>query len=184
MSDDILIKHGAPTLAGLKTGNIFTTDYSSETQLDEDIDRINGILVEKGLKITKLRTRCGRALIYVYRPGQLQDDLSRDDARYILHTFGYSDSDQESCIERLTKRICLEGDFPHEIGLFLGYPPEDVKGFIDCGGRNCKSCGYWKVYGDVDAAQKLFAKYRKCTGVYLKCLKNGIELSKLAVKKN
>ena len=51
--------------------------------------------------------------------------------------------------------------FPHEIGLFLGYPAEDVQGFI----RNCaakpKLVGAWKVYGDAEVAKKKFASYKK-----------------------
>lgn len=31
-------------------------------------------------------------------------------------------------------------------GGVLGYPLEDVKGFIDNKGKNCESCGVWKVY--------------------------------------
>ena len=184
MSEDIVVRHCAPTLAGLKTGNIFTTSYESDQRLDEDIRELNLILAEKGIKIIKLRSRCGRALIYVYRPGKLQTDLSREEARRILAGFGYVETDQECCIDKLIERIDMEEGFPHEIGLFLGYPPEDVSGFINCGGKECKSCGYWKVYGDVDAAEKLFAMYAKCTGVYLKCLEKGVTLSKLAVKKN
>ena len=30
------------------------------------------------------------------------------------------------------------GEFPHEVGLFLSYPPEDVKGFIDHRANNFK----------------------------------------------
>ena len=33
------------------------------------------------------------------------------------------------------------GEFPHEVGLFLGYPPEDVKGFIDHRANNFKCAG-------------------------------------------
>ena len=40
------------------------------------------------------------------------------------------------------------GELPHEVRLFLSYPPEDVKGFIDhrAGGFRC--AGLWKVYGN------------------------------------
>ena len=34
MSEDLIIKHCAPTLAGLKTGNIFNASYESEDELD------------------------------------------------------------------------------------------------------------------------------------------------------
>ena len=50
-------------------------------------------------------------------------------------------------------------EFPHEIGLFLGYPLEDVEGFCRKKGADCKLSGYWKVYGDVETARKRFAAY-------------------------
>ena len=48
------------------------------------------------------------------------------------------------------------------IGLFLGYPPEDVEGFCRNKGQNCKLCGLWKVYGRVDTAEKMFRLYALC----------------------
>ena len=183
MPEDLVVRHCAPTLAGLKTGNLFTASYRSEEELDEEIRRLNMLIGSKGLRITRLRARGGRALIYVYRPGQLQSDLDRAEARQLLKQFGYTRIDQEVCVARLARRICGSSDFPHEIGLFLGYPPEDVKGFIKYGGQGSKTSGYWKVYGDVDAANDMFRKFTKCTGVYLRCLKQGMPFEKLAVRK-
>ncbi|MDO4869625.1 MAG: DUF3793 family protein [Bacillota bacterium] len=181
MSDDTIVRHCAPTLAGLKTGNIFTVAFHSEQVLDEELQRLEKVLSAKGLRIVKLRVRDGRALIYVYRPHRLQSDLVGHEAREILRRYGYDSVDSHSCIRRLVERIETQQGFPHEIGLFLGYPPEDVSGFIDCCGKNCKLCGYWKVYGDVHEAEKRFAKFKKCTCVYLKCLQKGVSLSRLAV---
>ena len=56
--------------------------------------------------------------------------------------------------------------FPQEVGFFLGYPPEDVCGFIEQGARNYKCVGCWKVYGDEQQARKTFAKYKKCIDAY------------------
>ena len=63
-----------------------------------------------------------------------------------------------------------EREFPHEIGVFLGYPPADVQAFCRFGGANCKLCGYWKVYGDVEHARSCFARYDDCR----ECLCGGI----------
>lgn len=60
------------------------------------------------------------------------------------------------------------GEFPHEVGLFLSYPPEDVKGFIDHRANDFKCAGLWKVYGDEEKVRSLFEKYRKCTEIYCK----------------
>ena len=58
------------------------------------------------------------------------------------------------------------GEFPHEVGLFLSYPPEDVKGFIENRAANAKCTGVWKVYGDEEQARQTFARYRACTECY------------------
>lgn len=53
-------------------------------------------------------------------------------------------------------KLQSDPDFPHEIGLFLGYPAEDVKGFIENKAACSKCSGCWKVYGDEQAARILF----------------------------
>ena len=73
------------------------------------------------------------------------------------------------------------GEFPHEVGLFLSYPPEDVKGFIENRAANAKCTGVWKVYGDERQARQTFAKYKKCTQVYCERWQSGSGLDKLAV---
>ena len=82
-------------------------------------------------------------------------------------------------------RQTLKGDeskeFPHEVGLFLSYPPEDVKGFIDHRANGFKYAGLWKVYGDEEKARSLFAKYKKCTEIYCALWQSCSKLEQLAV---
>ena len=77
--------------------------------------------------------------------------------------------------------MCCEAEFPHEIGVFLGYPLTDVVGFIENQGRNFTCCGCWKAYGDRDAAERLFAQLNKCTKVYLRLFHSGTPIFRLAV---
>ena len=79
------------------------------------------------------------------------------------------------------ERLRGGGGFPDEIGLFLGYPPEDVQGFMENKAARHKLAGCWKVYGDVDAAQQTFARYKKCTRVYLDQWRRGATLERLTV---
>ena len=83
-----------------------------------------------------------------------------------------------SCIQTLKARL-QQGyeEFPHEIGLFLGYPTEDVEGFISH--KPCKYIGMWKVYGDVERAQKIFESYEACRQKYEDLLSQGISLKEL-----
>ena len=184
MSEDQVIRHCAPTLAGLKTGNIFNASYQSQEELEFSFTTLNETLERRGLRAVCLRRNEDTVLVYVFRPQLLHMDLNSPDAKELLQGFGYVPKDPDSCIAHLAERIAPGQSFPHEIGLFLGYPPEDVRGFIKYGGKHCKICGYWKVYGDAKAAEKRFAQFTKCTCVYLKRLQGGAGLEKLAVRQN
>ena len=82
-------------------------------------------------------------------------------------------------LDLLSTRLRMGKEFPHEIGLFLGYPPEDVLGFQRYRGQNCKLCGYWKVYSDVDRARVLFRLYDRCREVLCRRVAQGMTLSEV-----
>lgn len=128
-----------------------------------------------------LKKNGGRALIYVYRPKQLERDISHYLSERILKGYGYDTSSHLKAVLTLIKRLEEADDFPHEIGLFLGYPPEDVEGFI-CNKASCfKCCGYWKVYGNEKEAEKTFERFRKCTEAYCRCFEAHGNLSRLVI---
>lgn len=166
MSEDRIVRNCAPTLAGLKTGSLFTCPFESREVLLDDLRQLNKRLGPKGLRVLPLRFSEKKALIYLYRPAMLRCDLSQTCAEELLRSQGYDTGSCERCVVHLAKKLRSKEDFPHEIGLFLGYPPEDVHGFIEQGPDLCKCVGCWKVYGNEEAAKKKFAQYKKCTRVY------------------
>ena len=163
MSEEQVVRNCAPTLAGLKTGNLFACPYENREDLLDFLRSLNRRLGKKGVRAVPLRIRQDKALIYLYRPARLEEDLSRASCEALLSEFGYKQQE----------------DFPHEIGLFLSYPPEDVKGFLEH--RPCKCVGCWKVYENEEAAKKTFAKYKACTRVYCRQLASGIDIERLTV---
>ena len=181
MSDDYLIRHCAPTLAGIKTGSLFTCPYTCQKELYRSVRQMNKRLIPKGLRILPLRCSENKALIYVYRPKKLSSDIADTAAEQILRQYGYDTAKCEKCIVRLVQRLRSQKDFPHEIGLFLGYPPDDVCGFIENKACNCKCVGCWKVYGDEEAAKKRFAQYKKCTHIYCDQWAKGNDIERLTV---
>ena len=181
MSEKMLIQHCSPTLAGLKTGSLFSCFFANEREMRESLRHFNRRLSKKGLRVLPVRYREHRALIYVYRPTQLARDLEMGDVQQILRPRGYVCEHPWQCVSKLMTRLKESEDFPHEIGLFLGYPPEDVHGFIENKPNACKCVGTWKVYGDENRARALFAKYKKCTGVYTKQWENGRTIERLTV---
>lgn len=183
MKEELLIRSCAPTLAGLKTGSIFTCPCENRECLLNSIRTLNRKLVKKGLRLLPLRFTESKALIYLYRPGKLRKDFARDSAADLLRCHGYDPERCEKCVRQLACKLRTQPDFPHEIGLFLGYPPEDVAGFISQGPDCCKVSGCWKVYGDEASARKTFAQFKKCTRVYCQQHANGAKLERLAVAK-
>ena len=174
MSEDLIIKHCSPTLAGLKTANLFTCVYSQKQDIERYAQEFNRRFSCKGVKMQPLDFGKTRALIYVFRPTRL--------ARSILASMGYTRFDYTTCLNRLKSRVKRCPEFPHEIGLFLGYPPEDVRGFVLHKGNCCKCCGCWKVYGNEEKARCAFAKYKKCSDIYYSKWLQGTSINKLIVK--
>lgn len=181
MSGEMLVRHCSPTLAGIKTGNIFRTAYSSRDEMLAFVRHWNALLGCKGLRFVPLQYDGKTALIYAYRPSLLEQDICCGEACDMLRMRGYCTSSCSRCIMKLIERIDEGGEFPHEIGLFLGYPAEDVHGFIENKAENCKCVGCWKVYGDEAAAKARFERYKSCTEQYCRQFEQGQTLERLTV---
>ena len=179
-----LIEHCSPTLASLKTANLFNYTFCSENELQNHLKTLASTLEPKGVSITVLRKRAQSALIYVYREKKLRADLNNPNACKILRKSGYTDTSVDAAIAHLKERFASCGcskEFPHEIGLFLGYPPKDVSGFIKNSGQNYMCAGCWKVYGDVCTAQRCFTRYAQCRKHYMRQFASGKTVAQLTV---
>ena len=181
MSDEMFVRCCAPTLAEIKTGSMFSCEYAGREEMTDELRSLNRVLSAGGMCILPLRFHDGKALLYLFRPDSLQRDMRNRAAREILDEAEYSGMRYQQCIRRLIRRIGTRDEFPHEIGLFLSYPPEDVRGFIENHAQNYKFIGYWKVYGDEEKARRTFEKYKKCTDSYCRSVKAGHRLAELAV---
>ncbi len=179
--EKMLVEQGAPTLARIKTGSLFTVDCGSAGQLAREAEHCRAILAPRDVHLELMRVTEGRALVYVYRGRRLEMDLACPLRREFLKGCGYEEFSARQAVSRLRQRIEETGGFPHEIGLFLGYPLRDVEGFVLNCGRNCLLCGPWKVYHDVQEAERRFAQLRKCTMIYRKLYGLGRSLDRLTV---
>ena len=84
MSEEILIRQGAPTLAGIKTGSLFPCPCENREALLTDIRQLNRRLSPKGPCLLPLRFLLGQALLYLYRPAGLRRDLRDVQASELL----------------------------------------------------------------------------------------------------
>lgn len=114
MLDEFLIRHSAPTLAGLKTANLFWFPWKDEEELKGVLAEWKEIFREKGLDLCVMKINGQRALLYVFRVGKLEQELKREKTRKILQSQGYSYETLEEAIEILKGRMGENGSFPKQ----------------------------------------------------------------------
>lgn len=102
--EQYLIDNCSPTLASLKTANLFNYRYSSTDELNKAVERWNKELSGKGITVTVLRKRENTALIYVYRAKRLAKDFSRPGVERFMKCHGYENTDIDLCLEVLWRQ--------------------------------------------------------------------------------
>ncbi|MDE6389639.1 MAG: DUF3793 family protein [Lachnospiraceae bacterium] len=181
ISEELVVYYCSPTMAGLKTGSLFNCPAKNGETFKKNIREMNRRLIPRGARIVPLKKMGKSTLVYMYRPNRLREDLSDSTAERILTGLDYPVGEAEKCIVELVRRLETGEAFPHEIGLFLGYPPEDVDAFMKNGAAGAKCIGVWKVYGDVETAQRKFAQYKKCTQLYCEAFQKHRSFDRLVV---
>ena len=177
-----LVEQCAPVLAGIKPGSMFPYRPGEGETLPELLRHWNALLASKGVRITSIKRcrRIGGYLIYVYRPWQIEAILSKPEVAAFLDICGYTPGvSLRQALRLLTRRLCQGPDFPHEVGVFLGYPLQDIQGFIEHDGKNSLCSGCWKVYHEPQKAQKIFRDYQVCTEVYRSLHRQGRSVEQL-----
>lgn len=163
-------------------------------------------LAPAGIRLRVLVWRGCGALIYLYRPARLAPTLEAGLARAALVAIGYPVDDLEATVDLLADRIATEGScataahrsdapftcparagrgartgFPHEVGYLLGYPTEDVDGFIRHRGRGYLLAGPWKVYRNRARAIAAFERIHRSRARCRQRYRRGEGLPELAV---
>ena len=124
-------------------------------------------------------------IILIYQAEMLQSQLENKDCENILASFGYYLGERkiEDALIRLKERyhryMMERKDFPDEIGIFFGYPIEDVKAYIENNGKNYKRCGFWKVYCNVERAEQTFHVFRCVREAAVQAISTGRALTEL-----
>ncbi len=155
----LLFCFGAPTIKGLKAATLINLQRGGEDVRSLWNARAPEWLAPLGMEWILLNRDIPsqNALVMLYRRDILERALKDEAAVSILTPLGYPLPDLDRCLEHLRSRY--HPDFPHEIGLFLGYPPEDVRGFMEHREAKRHITGYWKVYGNVRKARRAFRSY-------------------------
>ncbi len=166
----------APFIAGLKPSNLLITD---KTQADT----LNKLLKETRFSSFLLYECHTKMTVLLYAHPLLDDFINSPNVRKILYQQGYANAALQNLLKTFAARyqdyMQRKTEFPHEMGLFLGYPPEDVEGFIANKGKNCIYAGYWKVYANPLEKMYLFQKFDQAKEALLRLSAQGFRMCDL-----
>lgn len=167
--EQLLATHSSPAICGLKASNLINIKYSDS--IYKEIKELN----KKHPKLCFyiLKKDKDKVLVLVYRKNILKKQLFESDNLAFLEELGYDTKSVDSMLQCLKERMKLD-DFPHEIGVFLGYDLSDIKSFIN--GNVCLYVGYWKVYSKLDEKMELFNRYTRCKNIVTKMIDKGYPL--------
>lgn len=180
-----IVRHCAPTLAGVKPASLFTCP-APYIVIAEWLDACSCKLARRGVSAEALARRDRTTLVLVCRTKLVERTLAHEQTARYLSSLGYELASCETCLACLRSRFArpygealAASTFPHEIGLLLGYPFDDVMGFIE-GTRQCVACGCWKAYGNAQEACERFELFRSCTRRLMERFDAGEDIELLA----
>ena len=151
---------------------------------DKELARISMKLHNTNISLIILCTCKKRHLVMVYRAKELEEHLRSKEVSDYLREFGYRRDDFISNLIRLHQR--MNGfynkmkEFPHEVGVFLGYPICDIKGFLENKGERYLHSGYWKIYDNLEETRKKFLSYDEAREIAIDEFLSGRELESIA----
>ena len=163
----------APLLAGMKISNLLIVDSKKQTEVELTFSNTClscFVLYDSGKKATFL----------LYRKQSLEKYLGRTGVTKLMEGFGYRRQELGYVLHQVSLRYRAhmerKGHFPHEIGILLGYPPEDVMGFIGNKGKNFLCSGYWKVYSDLNGCRRIFRQYNHARERVIHMVSHGMHI--------
>jgi len=179
-----IVRQCAPTLAGIKIANLFIYTFPCNEDCFTSLTYIRKVLRYKGIyvELLKYNILTHQALIFVYRETGLQRVLAEKRIQDFLSKQGFESA--HSClevIEELVWRLNNTSVFPHEIGLLLGYPLEDVQAYMASPHSPGVCLGCWKTYSNPEKAQIYFEKCRHCINSYIESYLRGMPLDQLTL---
>lgn len=170
----------APLLCGLKASNLLIVSK-------ENVTDVMNLFHHTYLQIVQLAASDQKATFLIFNQIRLQNHLNLPEVSHLLRKMGYNDLSLSSLIDSVgflyQEYVAGTGEFPHELGLLLEYPPEDVKAYMIHQGKNALVSGYWKVYHNPEEKKVLFQKFESAKETLLTVFSEGIGLEDIINQK-
>ena len=170
----------APVLAGVKPSNMLVLE-------NKHIRDVVRVLEGTGLSWRCLYAGEEKNIWLLYRKEAMEETVLGKEQMLFLREWGYEEDTLDRMLMKFSQRFRQYRKdknlpFPHEMGVFLGYPMADVKGFIKYEGKNYLYCGYWKVYENVEERKELFRTYEEIRKVFVEEARKGKNLWQITME--
>lgn len=166
----------APLLAGIKISNLLTISCAEAESIEQ-------VLNQTDIAVCPLYQTGERTTFLLYHPERMQCHLTAPATSKCMNGFGYCSMEIHHTIEQFRanydRYLSDKKSFPHEMGILLGYPVEDVLGFMHHQGENYLYCGYWKVYGRLDDKLRMFQAYEDAREIIMEALSKGNNIAQV-----
>ena len=168
--------HCAPVILGIKPSNTMVL-------AEKELELIKECLKNTEIDLYTLGNSGEKKFVMAYRDSLLKQRLNDFEVVPYMEKMGYSEKTVIGKLERLKARYeyycCNKRDFPHEIGVFLNYPIQDIIDYQQKGTRQCILSGYWQVFSNKEKAERIFQQYDCARNILIGSLKNGFTFSEI-----
>lgn len=157
--ENFLVYSLSLVITGVKPAATVNFKKNGENLYDKWVTYGRDFIREIDLDFIELRESNEAVIVMIFNEESLKENLFKESHMEFLTALGYSkNGDLWDYLTTLETRYDLY-KCPHELGLFLGIPIEDVKDFMECTSKKCLMCGYWKVFNNHKKAQIIFNHY-------------------------
>lgn len=163
----------ASLITGLKISNLLILSSENERV-------VKSILNKSMISYYRLLKNDEKITYLLFKRQELERVIKDEDVWKIFRSNGYKTLHIGKILRTFQLRYedYVNGniEFPHEMGLLLEYPVEDVVGFVDNKGKNFLYSGYWKVYKNMKEKVKLFRKFEVAEETLIHMVSNGVSI--------
>jgi hypothetical protein len=159
--EKFLLYNSSLVLAGIKPSVTVTIKKVGDNLYEKWLKYGMKFLNEINLDFISLRESDNALILLIYSEEQLKNYIFKKENKKFLLKLGYLEHEDIAEYLKILEDRYNKYNCPHELGLFLGIPLEDVKDFMDCADKKCLGCGYWKVYNNYTRAKEIFTQYDK-----------------------
>lgn len=167
----------APLIAGLSPANLLMVG-------EEELHQVRMLLKKAGISYYIVAMTGEKTALLLFDRQRLETYLGKEEVERVFRELGYQDLSLGRLLyvfrRHYEEYLRCAGHFPHEMGLLLGYPVEDVVGYMRNDGENSLYTGYWKVYENLADKLQLFGMFEKAREYLIQMLSAGMGIVEIA----